>query len=154
MIDNIKFGIKIRTDEFYLLPEIYENQDVIDFIEVLISPDFTNDELVIIKNFPLPYSIHFPHLGKSIDFGNAKQAGYTQKFIERINFHKKTFDQLRPLCYIVHPESGDVELSVENIKKLPVKPLAIENMPYKFASGGYRLAHIPEDIMLFFEKIP
>ena len=35
MIENIKFGIKINTDEFHLLPEIYENQDVIDFIEVL-----------------------------------------------------------------------------------------------------------------------
>ena len=154
MINNIKLGIKIRTHEFHLLPEIYENQDIIDFIEVLITPNFTNDELTVIKNLKLPYSIHLPHLTEDIDFGNAKQAGYTQKFIERVIFHKNKFDQMRPLCYIIHPESGDVELSVENIKKLQVKPLAIENMPYKFIAGGYRLAHIPEAINPYFKYLP
>ena len=154
MINNIKLGIKIRPLEFNLLPEIYENQDVIDFIEVLISPDFTIDDLEAIKNFKLPYSIHLPHLTEKIDYGNAKQAQYNQEFIERINFYKTTFDQLRPLCYIVHPESGDVQLSVENIKKLHVKPLAVENMPYKFKAGGNRLGHIPEAIDPYFKKIP
>ena len=154
MIDNIKFGIKINTDEFHLLPEIYDNQDVIDFIEVLIPPGFSLNDFAIIRDFKLPYSIHFPHLKQNIDFGNSKQAGYNQKFIEKVNAHKKTFDQLRPLCYIVHPESGDVEMSVENIRKLQIKPLAIENMPYKFSSWGNRLAHVPETIRPYFEKIP
>ena len=154
MIDNIKLGIKLKPPEFNLLPEIYENQDIIDFIEVLISPDFTVNELVAIKNFKLPYSIHFPHLGEKIDFGNVKQTRYNQEFIERVNSHRNLFDQLRPLCYIMHPESQDVKLSIENIKKLIVKPLAIENMPYKFKTGGYRLAHDPEAIKLYFEALP
>ena len=152
MIDNIKFGIKIYTNEFHLLPEIYENQDLIDFIEVLIPPDFTHDELEIIREFKLPYSIHFPHLKENIDFGNSKQAGYNQKFIERINALSKIFNQLQPLCYIVHPESGNIEMSIENIKQLQIKPLAIENMPYKFLSGEYRLAHVPEAIEPFFDR--
>jgi hypothetical protein len=154
MIDNIKFGIKINTDEFHLLPEIYENQDVIDFIEVLIPPEFTREDLTIIRDFELPYSIHFPHLKENIDFGNSKQIGYNQKFIEKVNAHKKIFDQLHPLCYIVHPESGNVEMSIENIRKLQIKPLAIENMPYKFRSGGNRLAHIPETIKPYFDNVP
>jgi len=154
MIDNIKFGIKINTDEFHLLPEIYENQDIIDFIEVLIPPEFTREDLTIIRDFKLPYSIHFPHLKQDIDFGNSKKAPYNQKFIEKVNALKKTFDQLRPFCYIVHPESGNLAMSVENIRQLQVKPLAIENMPYKFSSGGNRLAHVPETIRPYFEKMP
>jgi hypothetical protein len=154
MIDNIKFGIKINTDEFHLLPEIYDNQDIIDFIEVIIPPDFSRDDLTIIRDFKLPYSIHFPHLKQNIDFGNSKQAGYNQKFIKKVNAHKKTFDQLQPFCYIVHPESGNLEMSVENIRQLHIKPLAIENMPYKISSGGNRLAHVPETIGPYFEKIP
>ena len=154
MIDNIKFGIKINTGEFHLLPEIYDNQDVINFIEVLIPPEFTRNDLAIIRDFNLPYCIHFPHLKHNIDFGNSKQAGYNQKFIEKINAHKKSFDQLQAFCYIVHPESGNVEMSIENIRKLQIKPLAIENMPYKFSSGGNRLAHVPETIRPYFEKMP
>jgi len=154
MINNIKFGIKIKTQEFHLLPEIYENLDKIDFIEVLISPYYTFDELEVIKNFKLPYSIHFPHLTEKIDFGNAQQEQFNQKFLEKFNSSKKLFDQLSPLCYIIHPESGDVQLSIKNIKRLRIKPLAIENMPYKFASGGTRLAHVPEAINPFFENIP
>jgi sugar phosphate isomerase/epimerase len=152
MIDNIKLGIKLKTNEFNLLPEIYENQDLVDFIEVLIPPDFTSDDLITIKNFNLPYSIHFPHFTKKIDFGNAKQSRYNQKLIERVNSFENMFDQLRPLCYIVHPESGDIQLSMENIKKLRIKPLAIENMPYKFKAGGYRLAHDPKALEPYFDK--
>lgn len=154
MIGNINLGIKIKTNEFYLLPEIFANKNIIDFIEVLFSHDFTIDDLNVIKSFKLPYSIHFPHRTEKIDFGSAHQASHNQKFIERINSHKKMFDQLNPLCYIVHPESGDAQLSISNIKKLLVKPLAVENMPYKFNDGGYRLAQDPDSIKPYFDNIP
>ena len=154
MIDNIKFGIKIKANEFHLLPTIYDNREIIDFIEVLIRPDFAVDDLVTINKFILPYSIHFPHLTNNIDFGNIKHAHYNQEFIERIRSNKKIFDSLTPLCYIVHPESGDVQLSISNLKKLKVKPLALENMPYKFETGGYRLAHTAEAIKPFFNAMP
>jgi len=64
MIKNIKIGIKISTDNINLLSEIYANQGIIDFIEVILNPKFELQDIYAIKKFKLPYAIHLPNSNK------------------------------------------------------------------------------------------
>ena len=56
MIKNLKLGIKISTSNFDLLQKIYDNRDFIDFIEVIIFPDFEIEDIEIIRNIKMPYA--------------------------------------------------------------------------------------------------
>ena len=89
MKNNIKFGIKISTKNFDLIPEIYLNKDIIDFIEIILLPDFALEEIEIIKNLKMPYVIHFPSSNYGIDFGNRKRNCQNLDYIEKINSYQK-----------------------------------------------------------------
>ncbi len=150
MLNNIKFGIKISIQNFDFLPDIYSNQNFCDFIEIILTPEFTTDDINRIQNFKLPYAIHIPNSNYGVDFGDIKKNVNNIDFINKINLFK---NDLNPLCYIVHPESGDIKLSIENIKKLDVKPIALENMPFKSLLGGELLGSDPEGLMEYFNRI-
>jgi len=129
MFQKIEFGIKISIKNFDLLPEIYLNTDIIDFIEIILDPLFKPKDIEIIKNLKLPYAIHYPNSNNGIDFGDKRREKQNNNYIRKINQNFKKLKDLNPICYIIHPESGDIRLSIDNIKKLKTKPLAIENMP-------------------------
>ena len=116
MFKNIKFGIKISTQNFDLLPDIYQNKDMLDFIEIILMPDFDIEDIKIIADLRLPYAIHLPHSNQGIDFGNLNYKDKTNLLIAKINNYSNKFKKLTPICYVVHPESGDIELSITNIK--------------------------------------
>jgi len=151
MINNIKIGIKLSTKNFELLPYIYSNQNLIDFIEVILIPEFTPNDIEVIKNLQLPYAIHIANVNYGIDFGDINKNKANIEYINKLNNFKSELDAL---CYILHPESGDIELSIKNIKKLKIKPLALENMPLKGIFGKNLLASDPELMKPFFQKIP
>jgi len=153
MHKNIKFGIKISTKDFHLLPVIYNHDNLIDFIEVIIFPDFIDADLDNLNLIELPYCIHLPNSNYGIDFGNIRKQQENKIFIQKINRFKKKFKELTPFCYIVHPESGDIDLSISNIKKLKVRPIAIENMPLKSLLGGELLGFNVKSLDEFFQKI-
>ncbi len=153
MIENIKIGIKIHLNEIGLFQQIREHQDIIDFVEILLPFDFKSKDLSVIKSLQIPYNIHLPHFTKGIDFGNKKQTKFNQEFIERVRTHEDLLQALSPSCYIVHPESGDLQLSISNLKQLIIAPLALENMPYRSLAGGTCLAYHPESILPFFEQV-
>ncbi len=153
MIKNIKFGIKISTSNFDLLSDIYTNNDIIDFFEIIISPDFNLDDLIAIKNLKMPYAIHLPNSNNNIDFGNINRNNKNLQFINKINKNTKSFKELNPICYIVHPESENLNLSIHNITKLKIKPIALENMPVKGIHGEKLLGYNPKSIKYYFEKI-
>ena len=150
MIKNINLGIKISTRNFELIPEIYKNQDVIDFIEIILMPKFTPKDIKIIKDLKMVYVIHVPNSGSEIDFGDINSSTNNSEYIEKINQYKH---DLSPLSFIVHPESGDIDLSIENFKKLEIKPISIENMPYRSLSGGILLGYDPQSLNKYFEEI-
>lgn len=150
MIENIKIGIKIATRNFNFLPDIYANQNLIDFIEIILMPEFTSHDIEILKNLKMPYAIHLPGVVYGIDFGDIKKNHNNLSFIEKINQHQGS---LNPICYIVHPESGNVHTSINNLKKLKIKPLALENMPMKGIFGGELLAYEPHSMKMFFDAI-
>lgn len=150
MLNNIKFGIKISIQNFDFLPDIYSNLNFFDFIEIILMPDFTTNDITKIQNLKLPFAIHIPNTNYGIDFGDIKKNVNNIDFINKINQFK---DDLNPICYIVHPESGDIELSIENIKKLDVKPIALENMPLKSLLGGDLLGYDPEGLIEYFNRI-
>ncbi|MBN1802238.1 MAG: sugar phosphate isomerase/epimerase [Candidatus Lokiarchaeota archaeon] len=154
MIENIKLGIKLSLNRLDLLHEIYQNDGTIDFIEILLPPDFKAEDLSNFENLSLPYNFHLPHFTKRIDFGNEKQAKHNQEFIKRVDANLEVFNSLNPTSYIVYPESGDLQLSIFNLKKLNIQPLALENMPYKSLAGGTCLAHDPDSILSFFQYMP
>ncbi len=108
MHKNIKFGIKISTKDFHLLPVIYNHYNLIDFIEVILYPDFIDGDLDNIHQLELPYCIHLPNSNYGIDFGNIRKQPENEVFIQKINELKKIINVLTPFCYIVHPESGDI----------------------------------------------
>ena len=153
MIRNINVGIKISTKNFNLLPEIYLNDEIIDYIEVLLDPEFTTKDLRIIKNFELPYAIHFPNSNNGIDFGDLTKNKENVEFIDRINQYKNKLSDLKPICYIIHPESGDSELSIANIQKLKIEPLALENMPILGINGEKMLGYNANSLNLYFKSI-
>ena len=153
MHKNINLGIKISIKNFSLLEEIYANHDFIDFIEVILLPDFTEEDLNAIKNLKLPYAIHLPNSNNRIDFGNINWQNNNLKFIQKIKQFENVIIELKPICYIVHPESGDVSLSISNIKQLNLNPLAIENMPLKSLLGGYLLGYDIENLRNYFKHI-
>jgi len=153
MHKNIKFGIKISTKDFHLLPVIYNHDNLIDFIEVILSPDFIDGDIDNINLLELPYCIHLPNSNYGIDFGNIRKQPENEVFIQKINGLKKKLKELTPFCYIVHPESGDIDLSISNIKKLKLSPIAIENMPLKSLLGGELLGYNVNSLDEFFQKI-
>lgn len=150
MIKNIKFGIKIATQNFSFLPEIYNNDELIDFIEIILIPEFNHDDIDIIKNIRMPYAIHLPNSNYGIDFGDINNNYKNIEFIEKINQFKT---KLNPICYIIHPESGNIDLSIKNIKKLKIKPIAIENMPVKSLFGGNLLGFDINSLKKYFDEI-
>ena len=121
MFQRIEFGIKISIKNFDLLPEIYLNTDVIDFIEIILDPKFKSKDIEIIKNLKLPYAIHFPNSNNGIDFGDKRREKQNNNYIRKINKNIKKLMDLNPICYIIHPESGDIGLSIDNIKKLKIR---------------------------------
>ena len=151
MINNIKMGIKISTKNFNLVPEIYSNLDVIDYIEIILMPDFSDGDIEKIRNLKLPIVIHIPNSSYEIDFGDKTKINENNKYIKKLNRYEK---KLNPFCYIVHPESGDLRLSIENIKKLKVTPIAIENMPQRSIFGGELLGYDINSLMEYFKEIP
>ena len=150
MIQNIKFGIKIASKNFDFLPEIYNNHEMIDFIEIILLPEFTSWDIEVIKNLKLPYAIHIPNSNYGIDFGNINSSYENLVYINKINEYK---DVLTPICFIIHPESRDIEFSIKNIKKLKIKPLALENMPVKGFHDEELLGHDINSLKQFFEEI-
>ena len=153
MLKNIRFGIKIAIKNFDWLPEIYAHSREFDFIEVIFPPNFTAKDIEIIKNLELPYSIHLPNSNYGIDLGDIKRVNENSAWINRINKFSDKLDELNPICYIIHPESGDIELSIINIKKLKIKPIALENMPFKGIYGGELLGYDPNSLKTYFERI-
>ena len=147
MKKNIKFGIKIATRNFDLIPEIYDNKKKIDFIEVILLPEFTSEDIEIIKNLEIPYALHLPNSNYGIDFGNLEHNTQNLDYIEKVNFFK---GELSPFCYIIHPESGDIKLSIKNISLLKIKPIALENMPLKSLIEGNLLGYDINTLMPFF----
>ncbi len=152
MINNIKLGIKISTHNFNLLPNIYSNLDIINFIEIILPPKFTDDDIIKIRNIKIPYTIHFAHSSYNIDFGDMNRNNNNNKYINEINMSLFK-NNLSPICYIIHPESGDIDLSIKNIKKLKVKPIAIENMPIKPLLGKALLGYDPNSLKPYFNQI-
>lgn len=153
MLKNIRFGIKIAINDFDWLPEIYAHPKEFDFIEVIFPPNFTAKDIKLIRNLELPYSIHLPNSNHGIDLGDIKRDNENSAWIKRINKFSDNLDKLNPICYIIHPESGDIELSIINIKKLKIKPIALENMPVKGIYGGDLLGYDPNSLKLYFERI-
>jgi len=148
---NIKIGIKIANLNFNFIPDIYANQKFIDFIEILLMPEFTSNDIEIIQNLRMPYVIHLPASIYNLDFGDSRRQGNNFKFIKKINQYAT---KLKPICFIIHPESGDIELSIANIKKLQCLPLALENMPRESHLGGELLGFDPQSLQEFFTRIP
>lgn len=153
MLKNIRFGIKIAIKNFDWLPEIYAHSREFDFIEVIFPPNFTAKDIKMIKNLELPYTIHLPNSNYGIDLGDVKRVNENSAWIKRINKFSDKLDELKPICYIIHPESGDIELSIINIKKLKIKPIALENMPVKGIYGGELLGYDPNSLRTYFERI-
>ena len=150
MLKNIKIGIKIATKNLDFLPEIYSKCDIIDFIEIILLPDFNSKDIEIIKNLKIPYVIHIPNSNYGIDFGEIKQNSNNLNYIKKINQFK---NELKPICYVIHPESGNLSLSIENLKKLSIKPLAIENMPLKSLIKGELLGSDVSGLKEYFNQI-
>ena len=153
MHKNINLGIKISIRNFNFLDEIYANRDLIDFIEIILLPDFNEEDLNSIKNLKLPYVIHLPNSNNRIDFGNINWQNNNLRFIQKINQFENVIIKLKPICYIIHPESGDINLSISNIKQLNLKPLAIENMPLKSLLGGDLLGYDVKNLRNYFKCI-
>ena len=151
MYKNIKIGIKIATRNFDFIPEIYSNQDLIDFIEILLLPEFTPNDVKIIRNLQMPYVIHIPAGVYDLDFGNKQKQVNNTKYIEKLNQYAS---KLKPWCFIIHPESGDIELAVTNINRLRCSPLALENMPKESHLGGDLLGFDRTGVEEFFNRIP
>ncbi|MFX1451344.1 MAG: TIM barrel protein [Promethearchaeota archaeon] len=150
MKKKIKFGIKIANRNFNLIPEIYNHKNIIDFIEIILMPNFTSYDIEFIKTLELPYAIHFPNSNYGIDFGNINLNIQNSEFIEKINSFNK---ELHPICYIVHPESGDISLSIKKIKSLKIKPIALENMPVKSLIEGNLLGYDINSLQTYFKRI-
>jgi len=153
MLKNIRFGIKIAIKNFDWLPDIYAHSREFDFIEVIFPPNFTAEDIEMIKNLELPYSIHLPNSNYGIDLGDVKRGNENSAWIKRINQFNDKLDDLNPICYVIHPESGDIELSIANIKKLKIRPIALENMPVKGIYGGELLGYDPDSLKMYFERI-
>ena len=153
MFKRIEFGIKISIKNFDLLPEIYLNTDIIDFIEIILDPKFKPKDIEIIKNLKLPYAIHFPNSNNGIDFGDKRSEKQNNNYIRKINQNYEKLMDLSPICYIIHPESGDIGLSIENIKKLKIKPLALENMPKTSLIEGELLGYDSITLEKYFKEI-
>jgi len=151
MLQNIKIGIKIATRNFDLISEIYANRTLIDFIEVLLLPDFSEEDIKMIQSFQMPYAIHLPAGVYDLDFGDIRKQAKNLSYIKRINKYRKKF---KPFCYIVHPESRDIELALANFTRLQTFPLALENMPKESHLGGDLLGFDPPGLHEFFERIP
>lgn len=150
MIKNIRIGIKLSTKNFDFIPEVTFNQELIDFVEIILIPEFSSEDIDVIKKLKIPYAIHLPNSNDGIDFGDINKNDNNIKYINKINQYK---DNLTPICYIIHPESGNIELSINNITKLNIKPLALENMPLKSLFGGELLGYDPDTMSEYFNRI-
>lgn len=151
MIKNISIGVKIATRNFDFIPQIYSNRDIIDYIEIILMSEFTSKDIDIIKNLEMSYALHVPNIFNGIDFGDISINDKNLEYIEKLNKFSK---DLNPICVIIHGETGDIDLSIENIKKINIKPLAIENMPLKSLVEAELLGFDIEGLKKYFEEIP
>lgn len=150
---KINFGIKISLIDINFISKIYDYPDLIKFIEIILIPEFTSKDIDIIKNLKIPYALHLSNSNNGIDMGNINYQKNTLEYIEKINHFSEELNELNPICYIIHPESGDINLSIKNIEKINLSPLAIENMPFKSIFGGQCLGYNPETLKLYFDNI-
>ena len=150
MIRNINIGVKIATKDFKFIPEIYSNKKIIDFIEIILMSNFTSKDIEIIRNLDMPYALHIPNVFQGIDFGNILNNNKNLEYIKKLN---KNLKNLNPICLIVHPETGDLKLSIENIQKIKLKPVALENMPYKSLVETETLAFDIPGLKAYFSQI-
>jgi len=151
MIKNIKLGVKIATRNFDFIPQIYSNKHIIDYIEIILLSEFTSEDIEVICNLEMPYALHIPNIFNGIDFGDISNNEKNLEYIEKLNQFSK---DLNPICAIIHGETGDIDLSIQNIKKLKVKPLAIENMPFKSLVEAELLGIDIKGLKKYFEEIP
>lgn len=152
--EKIKYGIKIAIKNFDLLSKIYDNKDIIDFIEVIVPPEFTINDIELIKNLKINYAIHLPTSKYNFDLGNKSSNKKNLEIINRINQYESELSELNPLCYIIHPESDDINLSISNLKKIKISPLALENMTVKGIHGEKMIGYDINSLKPFFEQIP
>ena len=112
---KINLGIKISIQNFNFISQIYENKEKIDYIEILLIPDFNSIDIDIIKDLEIPYAIHLSNSNYGIDMGNIKNQESTLNYLEKLNQNSEKLNELNPICYIIHPESGDINYSISNL---------------------------------------
>lgn len=151
MYKNINLGLKIANTDFGLIPEIYSHLNLIDYLEVILLPEFEAQDIKVIGELKLPYVIHLAHSGHGIDFGDESKSEANLRYINKINRLAKS---LKPICWNLHPESGSVKLAISNIKKLEIENIALENMPELSLHGGTLLGSTPGKIRVFFKRLP
>ena len=154
MKKNIKFGIKIALHNFNLLNEIYNNRDVIDYIEVILPSELTIKDIKNIKDLKMAYALHLPTSKDDFNLGDIKRKKKTLEIINNINQFEEELRELNPISYIVHPASGDNNLIISNLKKLKISPIALENMPFKGIYGYDLVGYDVSSLKPFFNEIP
>ena len=123
-----QLGLKLWSSNTSLLDKVnylYQN-NIITYLELYIVPESYEASVKIWKKAKLPIIIHAPN--ESI-----LSIGITDKFAKNMHIFsvvQKFADDLNPSKIIVHPDTGELQINIENLHKFNDFRICLENMPY------------------------
>lgn len=140
---NFDFGIKLWSSETLLLEKAEKliDEGIFSYVEVILNPDFLNDEPFL--EHKIPYVVHVPHENFGVSIGDEPKREYTLKMVhESIRWA----DRLDARLMILHAGVGSVKVAKSTLSEIHDERLTIENMPVLGIHGEKCLGYDAESI--------
>lgn len=135
------FGVKIIAKNKNLLLKSLDlvDKELFDYIELLLTPEFTLTGEFIDKLSNIKLILHAPHENYGVDLGNIKKKNLTIKTIKKsLEWQEK----LNADHLIIHCGTGDLEVAKENLSIFKeYREIILENMPVVGINGEICLGY-------------
>lgn len=147
-MSNLKFGLKIWSKNYNLIPEAKRliEKDIFHYVEILIAP---GTEISPFRKIKLPYVIHITNERWRIDIGDKKKEVFN---LEAINNCIKWADALNAKYLILHPGFGEMETAKKFLQKINDERILIENMPMIGLNNKKMIGYNPEQVKELMEN--
>ncbi len=141
-MNNIKFGLKIWSKNYNLIPEAKRliDKDIFHYVELLIVP---GTEISPFRRIKLPYIIHIAHDNFGVNISDREKEAFN---LGVINNCIEWADMLNAKYLILHPGFGKIETTKKFLEKINDKRILIENMPMVGLNNEKMIGYTPEQV--------
>jgi len=140
---NLKFGIKLGSNQTHLLQEVDSliKNKVFSYVEILLNPNSLT--IQPFQEYEVPYVIHVPHENFGVNIGEESRKEYTFEMIEE---SIRWADALDASIIILHAGTGSAKAAQLALSQIRDKRVILENMTVKGIFGEDCLGYSAESI--------